>query len=376
VLGLEPRRRMLTLFAIGLALASLAALPKIRWQDELSALSAPDPALVAEDQRVRGRVSPFDGNRFAVAVGADADEAVARNDLVYEALRSSIERGELEGVRSLHDLIWSPDLQDRNWRALAATPDLAGRVERAFAAEGFRPEALRPFREALAAGPPAPLRLGELRASELGGLAGPMILDLGERTGVVTLLRGLDDLEAVERALAALPGVRLFDQQSFVTGVYREFRDATVRQMLLGSGLVLGVLLLRYRSLRLSLAAFLPSTLVALAMLGSFALLGLRPNLLHAMSIVLVTGQGSDYGIFVVDSADRARDFRATMLSLVVSCFTTLCAYGTLALSEEPALRAIGLVTGCGILCCLLLSPLSFVLLARRPPQPDPEHDA
>jgi predicted exporter len=146
--------------------------------------------------------------------------------------------------------------------------------------------------------------------------------------------------------------------------------------MLLGSGLVLGVLLLRYRSLRLALAAFLPSTLVALALLAAFALLGLRPNLLHAMSIVLVTGQGSDYGIFVVDSADRARDFRATMLSLVVSCFTTLCAYGTLALSEEPALRAIGIVTGFGILCCLLLSPLSFVLLARRPPQPDAEHDA
>jgi predicted exporter len=246
-------------------------------------------------------------------------------------------------------------------------------VERAFAAEGFRPEALRPFREALASGPPEPLRLAELRGSELGGLAGPMILDLGERTGVVTLLRGIVDPGALQRALAGIPGVRLFDQTGFVTGVYREFRDATVRQMLLGSGLVLGLLVLRYRSLRLATAAFLPSTLVAVGMLAGFALLGVRPNLLHAMSLVLVTGQGSDYGIFVVDSADRARDFRATMLSLVVSCGTTICAYGTLAVSEEPALRAIGLVTGVGILLCLLLSPLSFLLLARRAPQPEPE---
>jgi predicted exporter len=258
------------------------------------------------------------------------------------------------------------ELQERNWRALAAIPDLAGRVERAFAAEGFRPGAFAPFREALAAGPPAPLTLAELRASELGALVGPMLLDLGDRTGVVTLLRGLRDPEAVERALASIPGVRLFDQQGFVTGIYREFRDATVRQMVLGGALVFGVLWLRYRRFRPAFAAFLPSTLVSVAMLGALGVLGIDANLLHAMSLVLVTGQGSDYGIFVVDSADRARDFRATMLSLVVSCFTTLFAYGSLALSAEPALRTIGATTGLGIFFCLLLSPLSFLLLARR----------
>jgi predicted exporter len=156
-----------------------------------------------------------------------------------------------------------------------------------------------------------------------------------------------------------------------VTGIYQEFRDATVRQMALGSALVFALLWLRYRRLRPALAAFLPSTVVAVSMLGAFAALGVPVNLLHAMSLVLVTGQGSDYGIFVVDSADRARDFRATMLSLTVSCFTTIFAYGSLAISAEPALRSIGLVTGIGILCCLLLSPLSFLLLDRRAPVPE-----
>jgi predicted exporter len=366
VLGLEPRRGLLAALGIAVAVASVAALPSLRWQDELAALSAPDPALALEDQRVRALVSPFDSGRFAIAVAETEDAAVAGNDRVFEALRACQERGELDGVRSLHDFLWSAELQQRNWQALAAAPELAGRVERAFAAEGFRPEALAPFREALAAGPPAPLRLAELRASELGQLVGPMILDLGDRTGVVTLLRGLRDPPAVARALEQIPGVRLFDQQGFVTGVYREFRDATVRQMVLGSALVFAVLWLRYRRFRPAFAAFLPSTLVAVAMLGALAAFGIQANLLHAMSLVLVTGQGSDYGIFVVDSADRARDFRATMLSLVVSCLTTIFAYGSLALSAEPALRAIGLTTGVGILFCLLLSPLSFLLLARR----------
>ena len=366
VLALEPRRGLLAALGIGLAAASLLALPLLRWQDELAALSAPDPGLVAEDQRVRALVSPFDSGRFAIAVAETEDAAVELNDRVHEALRGATLRGELEGFRSLHDFLWSVDLQERNWRALGAVADLEGRVERSFAAEGFRPEAFAPFREALAAGPPAPLRLAELRDSALGALVGPMLLDLGDRTGIVTLLRGLRDPDAVARELEGIPGVRLFDQQGFVTGIYREFRDATVRQMVLGSALVFGVLWLRYRRFRPAFAAFLPSTLVAVAMLGALGALGIRANLLHAMSLVLVTGQGSDYGIFVVDSADRARDFRATMLSLTVSCLTTLFAYGSLALSAEPALRAIGLTTGLGIFFCLVLSPLSFLLLSRR----------
>ena len=372
-LRLAPHRVVLGGLAVALALGSAATLPLLRWQDELSALSAPDPALVAEDQRVRALVSPFDAGRFAVAVGDTADQAVERSDAVHAALAAATLRGEVEGARSLHDFLWAPELQERNWRALVATPDLAGRVERAFAAEGFRPEGFAPFRAALAAPPPAPLRLGELRSSELGGLIGPMVLDLGDRTGVVTLLRGLRDPDAVSRALEAIPGVRLFDQAGFVTGIYREFRDATVRQMLVGGLLVFGVLLVRYRNLRKAFAAFLPSTVVTVAMLGAFAILAIPVNLLHAMSLVLVTGQGSDYGIFVVDSADRERDWNATMLSLLVSCLTTICAYGVLAFSEEPALRAIGLVTGIGILACLVLSPLSFALLGpREAPRDEP----
>jgi predicted exporter len=376
VLALEPHRGLLAGVLVALGLASAAALPGLRWQDELAALSAPDPALVAEDQRVRGRVSPFDGSRFAIASAASPAAAVAVNDRVHAALAACVERGQLEGVRSLHDFLWSPELQHRNWSALTRAPDLPGRVERAFAAEGFRPEAFAPFREALAAGEPAPLELAELRTSELGRLVAPLVLDLGERTGIVTLLRGIRDPEAVAAALADVPGVRLFDQEGFVTGIYREFRDATVRQMALGSALVFALLWLRYRRFRPALAAFLPSTVVALSLLGAFAALGVPLNLLHAMSLTLVTGQGSDYGIFVVDSADRARDFRATMLSLTLSCFTTIFAYGSLAVSAEPALRAMGLTTGVGILCCLLLSPLSFLLLARRAPEPEPESRA
>jgi predicted exporter len=41
--------------------------------------------------------------------------------------------------------------------------------------------------------------------------------------------------------------------------------------------------------------------------------------------------------------------------------------FGTLAISSQPPLRAIGLTTGIGILLALLLAPVSLLLLRLEP---------
>ena len=80
------------------------------------------------------------------------------------------------------------------------------------------------------------------------------------------------------------------------------------------------------------------------------------------LGLLLVMGMGVDYGIFLVDSARDERAFSATMLSLLVSCLTTIFVFGTLGLSDQPALRAIGVTTGAGVLLSFLLAPLTFVV--------------
>ena len=92
-------------------------------------------------------------------------------------------------------------------------------------------------------------------------------------------------------------------------------------------------------------------------------------NLLHVMSLIMVMGMGVDYGIFIVDSADRREDFGPTLLSLLMSCLTTAFVFGTLAFSTQPALRAIGVTAGLGIVLCYLFAPVAVVAMglpARR----------
>jgi predicted exporter len=243
---------------LGALVFAAVALPRLTFVDDLARLGEPDPALLAEEQRVRERVSSFDSNRLVVALADTPDQALDRNEAVYARLAGEVAAGRLAGVRSLHSLLWSEDLQRRNLAVLRDSEALPERLDAAFSQAGFRSGAFAPFAAALAA-PPTPLTLAELRASPLGELASTLVLDLGGRTGVITYLRGVHDPEAVQRALDGLPGVHWFEQRAFLNEIFARFRDQTVRQTALGSLFVLPLLMLRYRGLRRALAAFLPS---------------------------------------------------------------------------------------------------------------------
>jgi predicted exporter len=145
--------------------------------------------------------------------------------------------------------------------------------------------------------------------------------------------------------------------------VYAEFRSTTVRQIFTGNFLVIGLLLLRYRRLRPALAAFFPSVLVSLILLGSFAAFGVETNLLHVVGLVMVLGMGVDYGVFVVDSASHPEEMGTTLLSIFLGSITTVFTFGVLAVSQHPALRALGVTIGAGILLAFLLAPLALLLL-------------
>jgi predicted exporter len=339
--------------------------PRLRFDDDLTHLMSLDPHLRAEEERVRERVAREDSGRVIFALGADADEAVARNDAVAARLAAARSAGQAGEFRSLHALLWSRELQERNLRALAAIPDLADRVETAFTAEGFRREALAPFRAALAEPAPPPLDAAALRASPLADLVAPLLLDLHGRTAAVTYLRGGTELEQLEAVLAGLDHVHVFDQKTFVNAIYRQFRITTIQQVGVGSGLVVFVLAVYYRRLRPALAAFLPSLLVGGAVVAVFAAVGAPMNLLHVTSLFMVMGMGVDYGIFLVDSARDRKELDGTLFSLFLSCITTVFIFGTLAISEHAALRAMGSTTGLGILLSFALAPVTLLLLPR-----------
>jgi len=95
-------------------------------------------------------------------------------------------------------------------------------------------------------------------------------------------------------------------------------------------------------------------------------------NLLHVVGLVMVTGMGVDYGVFVVDSAEDPDEMGITMLSVFLGSITTVFTFGVLSISQHPALRALGVTIGGGIFLSFVFAPLALLLLpaSKRP------HDA
>ncbi len=345
---------------------SAVGLSRLRWVDDVRALNTVDEALLAEDERVRAAVSQMDAGRLVVAWGETAEQALDRNDEAHARLTAALEAGELERLRSIHELLPSVASQRASFARLTEDASLPARLDAALEAEGFVPDGFAPFAEALRAGPPTPLTWEELSGSALGELVAPFRVDLdGGGVAFVTLTRGAD-VDALERRLDGLDGVRVLDRARLMQDAYGRFRQRTIE--LVGVGL-LGVflmVLLRYRSLALALAAFAPAVLAAATALASLVLAGYDAGLMHLVALLLVLSMGVDYGVFMVESRTHGEGPATTVVSLLVACVSTVLSFGLLAMSANPALRALGLVTGVGVGLSLLLAPLAWVLLPRE----------
>ncbi|MEO1935079.1 MAG: MMPL family transporter, partial [Myxococcales bacterium] len=343
-------RRWIALAGCAVGVCVIAAgLPQIRWEDDPSSLMTLDPELIAESERVRERISDFDGGRFIVALAGSPEEVLVLNDRVARRLDRAVEAGALAGVGSLHAFLWSEALQRENLETLQAVTGLANRIDSAYTARGFRPGSFDAFYSAVANPSTGPLRPSDLEGSALERFTDSLV-DLDGRWAVVTYLRGVRSSLLLRDALKGLEGVHYIDQREIMAGVYGAYRRSTLQAIAIGSVLVLLILLIRYRNIRRASLAFLPPGMAALATLGLFGLIGTPVSIVSAISLIVVLGMGVDYGIFAVDTTDHHDRAGITMAGLMISCLTSLFVFGLLSFASQPVLRSIGLTTGIGVL--------------------------
>ncbi|MCA8953049.1 MAG: MMPL family transporter, partial [Planctomycetes bacterium] len=331
-------------------------LPRLQWNDGVAALNRLDPELLAADAAVRERVVRYEQGRVVLAMADDEQTALEHNDLVVHALTGAVERGELGGFRNIATLVPSARRQREVDRTLRDDAALWDRVRTAFAAEGFRPEALQPFRDALRAAAPEPLVPGDLAETPLGVLVRPFRIVADGRVGFLTFLRDVRDEPALRRTLAGVPG-RLLAIEGALSAAYGAYRERLLELWLLGLVAVLALVALRHRAVRPTAIACVPALLAAAGTVGLLALFDQPLNMLSLVALLMIVSMGVDYGVFLAENHTAARRLDATCLAVFVAGVSTALGFGLLAISEQPALRGIGLTSGVGVLLCLVLAP-------------------
>jgi len=365
LVGWLEGRRWIALAGCGAGACVIAAgLPQIRWEDDPSSLMTLEPELIAESERVRERVSDFDGGRFIVALAGSPEEVLVLNDRIARRLDHAVEAGVLAGVGSLHAFLWSEDLQRENLETLRSVTGLANRIDEAYTARGFRPGSFDAFYSEVEDPLAGPLRPSDLQGSALERFTDSLV-ELDGRWAVVTYLRGVESSLLLREALEGLEGVHYIDQREIMAGVYGAYRRSTLQAIAIGSVLVLLILLVRYRNIRRAILAFLPPGMAALTTLGLFGLVGAPVSIVSAISLIVVLGMGVDYGIFAVDAPEHHDRAGITMVGLLISCLTSLFVFGLLSFASQPVLRSIGFTTGIGVLLAFFFAPVALVLSSR-----------
>jgi predicted exporter len=93
-----------------------------------------------------------------------------------------------------------------------------------------------------------------------------------------------------------------------------------------------------------------------------------QANLLHAVGLVIVMGMGVDYGSSS-STPPSTGGLRPTLVSCLLCCLTTILGFGALALSDNLALRSLGVTTAAGVALSLLFAPVTLLALRADAPR-------
>jgi predicted exporter len=347
--GLAAAAAVLALFCMGGAL-------QLQTRDDIRQLQSSPAALVKAHGEVGRALGMPSAGQFYLVRGDNAQQVLEREEALKGRLAPLVARGELSGYSAVSD--WVPSVAQQQ-----ADGELTARAETAILAGVSAAVGDKLDRAPFAA---TPLTLPAWLAHPVS--AAGRSLWLGEVNGKLTsvvMLRGLDrpaQLPALAAAAEGLDGVRWVDKAAEVSLLLGRYRASMTWLLLAGFIAVLGALWWRYG--RSAWRAWLPTVIasaVTVALLGWF---GQPFQLFNVLALVLLLGIGVDYGIFLLEHpADGA-----SWLAVVLGAGSTWLAFGLLALSSTPALRAFGLTLLLGIALVWALSPL-----LRAPGQPATE---
>ncbi len=327
-------------------------------QDDIRLFQAPNPAIMAEETRVRAIIDQNLGSQFFLVEGRDEAEALEREERLTGKLRERQRNGQLKGHLAISDFIASPARQSEN-RALLA-PLFGGERDRLvrIAERVGIPEARldAPVAAFAAVSREPPLGLHQWLTDSVSE---PLRhLWLGESEGgVVTAvaLKGVTDIAGLAALASRDEGIYFVDPIGDRSALFATYRHQT-GWLALASYVVVAVLLLFRYGVVGGFAVMLPPTMAALLSFGVLGLLGEPLSLFNMMALLLVLGLGVDYSLFFRETGTRSP---ATLLGTALSSVTTLLAFGLLAFSSTAAIHAFGLTVLIGVTATFLLSPFA-----------------
>lgn len=351
---LECSRKLMVLLLV-VVLLSAYTLSKSDNHEDIRLLQTSSPALVAQEQTVQKMLGLSSSAQFFLINANSIEQCLRIEESLMPALNLLKKDGKLDGYLALATRLPSLEQQEDN---IALVQQLYQQQLQPF----FQKLNITDNRTDKAQANFDQHKMDKLTVNiwkQQSGSANwrDLIVDdqPGNSASTVIRLNGLLS-EEVKQTLMALagdyPGVQYIDQTQNISDLMEKYRAEVISWVSLAYLFVFAVLMLRYK--KQVWRVVLPPLVASLLTLALLVQLEQGINLFHLMALILVLGIGLDMGIFLTETGGASH----TWLAVSLSTYTSLLAFGLLALSNTPVLHHFGMTVLFGLCFVWLLVPM------------------
>lgn len=177
-----------------------------------------------------------------------------------------------------------------------------------------------------------------------------------------SMLTDAASVDSVSDIVCALPHALVMDPFYYTDGMVAIVHNNFNVVLIISSLFVLLVLILHFRSVLLSILAFLPMFLSWYVVQGTMAILGIEFNLINIIISSIIFGVGVDYSIFVLNgliaetTSHQSQTLLQHKIAITLSVFVLIVVLASLLFAVHPALRSVGVSTLIGMCATILLT--------------------
>ncbi|WPY97099.1 MMPL family transporter [Christiangramia sp. OXR-203] len=353
----------------GLFVVSLFFFSKVEFNEDLSELNFQPEHIKKVELELEGLAGRSGKTILLVAYGNSLDEALYRNNQLYQDLKRFENEGDIENFSSIGGVVLSTETQEsriEQWNSFW-TPEkqdlVKNNIQKISESFGFKSNSFSNFDQVL-----------DKNYSSIGlkdyELAGSLYMqDFVSHNSEISTVSSSVNLPAdkVERFISYfenVPGVVALDRkainQNFLGDLKADFNILILASVVA----VFLVLLVFYQNLLLSVITLLPIAITWICALGIMYFFRIEFNILNIIISSFIFGLGLDYSIFITNSCLKEyetgkSELKTYQASIILSVITTLLGIGALIFAKHPALRSISIVSIIGVLTAV---SVSFIL--------------
>ena len=340
----------------------------VTFDSDLRNIGYNEPKVIESRQLYEEKNNKGFATQYYAATSEDLDEALTYNKAIIETLDSLQKAGVLHQYSKVSELFVPLEEQEERialWKDYWTEERIADvrlTINRMAKKNGLDPIMFEPFYMMIE----SDYEAESLYEAEI--LPESLVSNFIEETTdgkymVFTSVQLLEEnKKQVNDVVASLPRAVVIDPFYYTNDMVKMLNDDFNTILGISSIFVFIVLLVSFRSIPVSLIAFLPMGLSWYVVQGIMGIFGLQFNLINIIIATFIFGIGVDYSIFVMSGLiARAKGEDENLLTyhktaIFFSAFVLMVVTGSLLFAIHPAIHSIGISTLIGMSATILIT--------------------